>query len=125
MLELKVDLPELPDAKGVKRWMYNFMRKLRMQVKDATPVDSGDAQKSWTIVRRTEGGYSFGNPQPYAHILEGGSQPGKAPWPNVGPKTTLYAGRIYSSQAPGGIFKKARVDDVLAAAMKDLERTFK
>lgn len=122
MLNIKLDVPDIPTAPGVRKWLYDLMRKLRMQVKTATPIDTGEAQRSWTIVRRVEGGYSFGNIAPYAHILEEGSKPGKAPWPNVGPKTTLFAGRIYSTQAVGGIFKEANVENVIDKAVKELER---
>jgi hypothetical protein len=124
MLKITVDMPDLPTPAGVRKWVYDLMRRLRMAVKDATPVDTGEAQKSWTIVRRSEGGYSFGNVAPYAHILETGSEPGKAPWPNVGPRTTMYAGRIYSSQAPGGIFKEAGLDNLVEQAVQELERKF-
>jgi hypothetical protein len=124
MLEFKLDLPALPTATGFRRWMYDLVRKIRMACKDATPVDTGEARSSWTIVRRTEGGYSFGNITPYAHILEEGSQPGKAPWPNVGPRTQFFEGRIYSSQAVGGIFKNAEIDTLIDDAVKELERKF-
>lgn len=124
MLELKFELPPMPTASGFRRWMYNLVRKIRMAVKEATPIDTGEAQESWTIVRRDEGGYSFGNIAPYARVLEKGSEPGKKPWPNPGPKTQLFEGKIYSTQAIGGMFKKANIEDIIDTALKDLEREF-
>ena len=94
----------------------------------ATPVDSGTVKRSWTPVSRESGGpverrsvgYSFGNIQPYAHVLDTGSLPGKKPWPGVGPRTTMEAGRIYSKQAPGGIFTNADIENFVEQSLPGL-----
>ncbi len=43
------------------------------------------------------------NNMPYAEALEYGSPQGGKPWPNAGPRTVLEEGRVWSSQAPGGV----------------------
>jgi len=125
MLEMKLELPDIPSGPGQRKWFYNFVRQLRMLLKDATPVDSGEAKASWTIVRRDETGYSFGNPAPYAHVLEHGSVKGQKPWPQVGPRTVEIGGQIYSSQAPGGILATAGAQDFIDKSFKDFMDKFK
>lgn len=87
--------------------------EVRKAVVDATPVDTGKAKAGWEAVRRNRGGISFGNREVYTASLIEGSIPGSRPWPSVGPKTTASQGRIYSSQAPGGILEKAKVDEIV------------
>lgn len=43
------------------------------------------------------------NNMPYSGPLEHGSPAGGRPWPNPGPRTVLNAGRVWSSQAVGGV----------------------
>ena len=86
--------------------------KVRAAVKANTPVDSGETRRAWTPVRKTEGGYSFGNPLVQIYSLEYGSRVGKAPWPSPGLRTVYSKGRIYSSQAPQGITAQADVETV-------------
>jgi hypothetical protein len=101
------------------------MQKIRSAVQEATPVGkTGTAKKSWTIVERDSTGYSFGNSAPYSHVLEAGSPLGGRPWASSGPKTVTEDGRVYSSQAPGGITKKANIDTILEDALKDFEGLF-
>ena len=124
MLRINVDVSDVKSLVGLPKKLdlltKRLMEKVRKAVYDATPEDTGRAKGSWTGVERTSQGYSFGNYAPYAHILQTGSLPGKRPWPSVGPKTEMYEGRIYSSQAPGGIFKKANIEVVIEEAVAEL-----
>jgi hypothetical protein len=110
--------------KNLDALLKELSNRVRQRVISSTPRDSGMAARSWTQPRfekidesfpvgRQSRGISFGNTAPYAHILETGSQPGKRPWPSVGPRTVEQAGRIYSSQAPGGIFLNAQLEKVV------------
>lgn len=103
-----------------KRFLYNLALAIRRSLKEATPVDTGEAKRSWSIVRRYEKGYSFGNATPYIKYLEVGSVPGYAPWPGVGPKTTMYNGMIFSDQAPGGIVANSGLDQLLDQRLSQL-----
>ena len=125
MLEMKLELPDIPSGPGQRKWFYNFVRKLRRMMKDVTPIDSGAAQHSWTIVRRDETGYSFGNIAPYAHFLEHGSTKGQKPWPQAGPRTVELNGQIYSSQAPGGILATSGAQDFIDKSFKEFMDRFK
>lgn len=78
-----------------------------------SPVDSGFFRGSWDVTSG-KGGAGSGvyeailyNNAPYSVPIEYGSDRGGKPWPSVGPKTTLQGGRVWSSQAPGGVFGPA------------------
>jgi hypothetical protein len=87
--------------------------KVRAAVKAATPKHTGETRKSWTPVRKTEGGYSFLSDTVQTYFLEYGSKRGKRPWPTAtGVRTVYNQGRVYSSQAPEGITAKAKVDEI-------------
>ena len=62
------------------------------------------------------------NNLPYAPPIEIGSK-GK-PWETPGPKTVLYNGRVYSKQAPGGVFDKIitteKLDEIAESLIKDI-----
>lgn len=121
-LNISVEIPSLIDlSKGkLSRLTRSVASQVRKAVVAATPKDTGEARRSWTPVRKTTGGYSFGNPTDYAHVLEYGSEPGKSPWPSAGPKTMLYGGKIYSTQAPGGMYETADVDAVANRVAQEL-----
>jgi hypothetical protein len=113
--------------KNLDKILKALTQRVRRSVQTATPVDSGAAKRSWSPpqkiqfetvdssfpVQRRAVGYAFGNIQPYSRALEKGSQPGKRPWPSTGPRTTMFEGMIYSSQAPGGIFENADLEKVV------------
>lgn len=124
MLKITIDKAAIQGISLLPKKMEAFtaklIREIRKAVIAATPEDSGRAKESWTGVERTSTGYQFGNTAHYAHILETGSVPGKKPWPSVGPKTAMYNGRIYSSQAPGGIFLKADVEGIVSRALNKI-----
>ena len=107
------------------------MAKLRMEFIRRTPIDEGDAINSWTPVNRDNTRLSFMLDVPYGQALDIGSTPGAKPWPNPGPKTALYKGRIFSDQVSDGeggmtaeILTDARKGDIAEkisdALMKEL-----
>lgn len=124
MLEIQVEVDEktLPDlSKGdVSKLTRSVAARVRDALRKATPVDSGGTKRSWTGVLKTEGGYSFQNISPAATTLEFGSASGKRPWPSVGPRTVYNQGRIYSSQAPEGMTKKANARQVAQKVTNEL-----
>ena len=133
MIEVKVDVsqdkfPDLSEGQ-VSRLTRSIASRVRQAVIDATPV--GDrplkgrkrTKKSWTAVRKDEGGYSFSNPTVQSWFLEHGSEVGKRPWPTPRDRTVYNEGRVYSSQAPEGILAKAEAEEVaerVAAELFDL-----
>lgn len=124
MLNLDVSIPNKLIPTGLTPGRVSLMTrtiasKVRAAVIAATPRDRGLTARSWTPVKKgVEGSYSFSNPYIQAISLERGSQPGSRPWPSVGPRTTMDEGRIFSSQAPGGITKKAGVDSIIDINVK-------
>ena len=71
-------------------------------IQEGTPVGirpdhAGTLKRSWTGVTLNASGVSFGNYQEYAPVLETGGYKG------LGPRTVKVDGKIYSSQAPGGM----------------------
>lgn len=124
MLDIDVRLPDKILIPGLTPGRISLMTrtissKVRAAVIQATPRDSGLTARSWTPVRKgAEGSYSFSNPYPQAYSLEVGSSPGSRPWPSVGPRTVMDSGRIYSSQAPGGIIKNAGVEELIDVELR-------
>lgn len=127
MLEYKLEFEgQLPDL--TKGQISVITRSVAAKVRDAlkanTPVGnrkgSGTAKKSWTGVRKTEGGYSFQNLAVQSLSLEFGSATGKKPWPSTGPRTVYKEGRIYSSQAPEGMTAKAQIEQVASSVADKL-----
>lgn len=98
-------------------------QKVRVAVKIATPVGArktaGTAKKSWTPVKKVEGGYSFGSELPYMASLLAGSVPGKRPWPMARQRTVVWRGKIYSSQAAGGMLVKSKADEIAQKAVAE------
>lgn len=94
--------------------------KVRQAMQKSTPKDTGKTRKSWTPVRKVEGGYSFGSALPQTYFLEYGSEAGKRPWPSAGPRTVYYEDRVYSSQAPQGISAKADIEEVAQQVANEL-----
>jgi len=87
---------------------------LRDAVVNRTPTDTGYAQSSWGEIERHSNGFSFSNPVEYMSVLEKGLYPG------LGPKTVIFQGGIYSSQAPGGIIAPLINDDKILGHVSDL-----
>ena len=90
-----------------------------------SPIDKGKLKASWihqtlwnqydaeTIIENiAEGSNGFR----YGHSIEFGSTPGSLPWKSVGKRTVMFSGRIYSSQAPGGMTQHIDDNEVLISA---------
>jgi hypothetical protein len=122
MLNLTIDVkhenfPELSEGQ-ISRLTRSVASRVRQVVINATPVGNRRlkgrkrTKKSWTGIRKDEGGYSFDNPTPQAWHLEYGSEAGKRPWPSAKSRTVYNDGRVYSSQAPEGIVAKANAEEI-------------
>jgi len=124
MLSLQVEIDSSPFITLTRGQLSLLTRsvasKVRSAVKNSTPKATGETRKSWTPVRKTEGGYSFGSSLVQMYTLEYGSPAGKKPWPSVGLRTVYFEGRIYSSQAPKGITATADVEEVANKVAKEL-----
>lgn len=108
------------------------MFNLAMNMSNRTPVDTGLASHSWSEIIRSENELSFQLTVPYGSVLDLGSIPGQKPWPSPGPKTTLYNGRIFSSQVAdgiGGIVAEVltieRKGDIVKAIMNEIDKDLK
>ena len=122
MIELKVDIsqdefPKLTPGQ-ISKLTRSVAARVRQSIIDATPVgdrpldprQSKRTKDSWTAVVKDEGGYSFSNPLIQAKFLESGSPIGERPWPTPRSRTVYNEGKVYSSQAPKGITKRAGMD---------------
>lgn len=125
---LKIDITT-PGLEGISRELRKFpgalekfitdvTKRVRSAIVEGTPVDTGEARASWGPIKKNEGGLSFQSTVPYMLHLEKGSTPGEQPWPTPGPKTVMQGGKIYSSQAPGGIVATANVDAIMDELVK-------
>jgi hypothetical protein len=130
MLEVQIDVshdkfPELSEGQ-VSRLVRSVASRVRDAVIAATPVGNRPlkgrkrTKKSWTGIRKDEGGYSFDNPTVQSWFLEHGSEAGERPWPNARERTIYNEGRIYSSQAPEGILAKAKADEIANTVAQEL-----
>ena len=130
MIELKIDvsrdkLPDLTEGQ-ISKLTRSLASRVRQAVIDATPIGNRPlkgrkrTKKSWTPVRKDEGGYSFSNPTVQSWFLEHGSEAGKRPWPNPRERTVYNEGRVYSSQAPEGILAKAKAEEIANTVASEL-----
>lgn len=100
-----------------KRTLAYLRNQMGLRV---TPVDKGELQLGWMMRKEGPMDYRLYNDVRYWEPHEAGSEPGKRPWPSVGPRTVEANGRIFSSQAPGGIwynFQKMKALDELIEAL--------
>lgn len=85
---------------------------LKSELQIGSPVETGLFRSNWWIARGkkssgTIASLSVQNRMVYGPPIEHGSEKGSAPWPNArNPKTVEVNGRIYSSQAIGGVIVK-------------------
>lgn len=84
----------------------SYANSIRHEVFDKSPVDTGRFRNSWVMFKDGKK-FIISNNCNYAYYMEEGSIPGEFPWPGVGRRTVMFDGRIYSSQAPGGVFLNA------------------
>lgn len=96
-------------GQNAEQLLDRFVLGMLSRVILRSPADSGFFRGSWDVTSG-KGGAGSGvyeailyNNAPYSVPIEYGSDRGGKPWPRVGPKTTLQGGRIWSSQAPGGV----------------------
>jgi hypothetical protein len=103
--------------------MQNIANKIYNQLKTVSGISpvgvgktKGNFKKNWNYDESKTGPNvafqaNIKNMVIYAAPLEEGSDPGQSPWPNPGSRTVSYEGKIFSSQAPGGVTKKV-LDDI-------------
>lgn len=86
-----------------------------LQVRAASPVDTGRFRKSWgTPFRNAEYSYVLETGAPYATVIEYGR------WPGVGPRTVKGPdGGIYSRQAVGGVLRHVLGDEMQAKTLAE------
>ena len=76
-----------------------------------TPRDKGHLEAEWDILDQSGGSGGLlvkkviFNRLPYMEPVELGSPKGQLPWKVAGPRTREKDGRIYSSQAVGGVIQ--------------------
>ena len=130
MLNIQVDvsqekLPNLTEGQ-ISRLTRGVASRVRKAVMEATPVGNRPlrgrkrTKASWTGIKKDEGGYSFDNPLVQSWFLEYGSAVGKKPWPSAKTRTVYSKGRIYSSQASGGIVLKSKAEEIANQVASDL-----
>lgn len=74
-----------------------------------TPVYSGALASKWTVESGGKGLVKVTNNSLYAEVVDTGSDVGSYPWPSAGKRTVKLGGKIWSSQAVGGMTKA--IDD--------------
>jgi len=87
---------------------YGFQLLALAQLRSPVGMENGGRFKgAWQVndYRATGlvAGIIISNPMPYAGVLEHGSKEGQKPWPHAGPRTVNSGGKVFSSQAPGGV----------------------
>jgi hypothetical protein len=120
----KDDFPKLTPGQ-ISKLTRSVASRVRQAIIAATPVgdrppDPRRAKSSWTAVKKDEGGYSFSNPLIQTKFLEKGSPIGERPWPSAKRRTVYSGDRVYSSQAPQGITKKAGFEAVADKVASEL-----
>jgi hypothetical protein len=127
--ELQQLLNRLTDSEMSQFILFEIGKRLHDAMEGRTPVGiltqtrrmsgaEGHAKAAWTAPLTTgDNTIEFMNPLIYSIPLEFGSEPGSRPWPNPGPRTTLASNfggdtRVYSRQAPGGMFDPAVEEDL-------------
>jgi hypothetical protein len=104
-------------SKGMKSRVGNAIVKVREDTRSALMTESpvgktGNFRSSWEAASDVSPGEStiaaasVWNPIIYAEPLEAGSRRGARPWPSAGPRTKEKDGRIWSSQAVGGVINQ-------------------
>lgn len=110
--------------KNAKSVAYELTETIYKEAKQRSPVDTGLFKSQWNIrpgpkTGRTIASYSVTNNVSYGVHLERGSLPGSDPWPRVGKRTVFVGGRIWSTQAIGGVMQPT-IDSLDIAHYADL-----
>lgn len=115
--------------KNINSTVYEIIQELKQAAIENSPVGDGKKglaglyRSSWEVNKDAAqtgmiSSYSLSNTRPQAQALEEGSEPGKSPWPDIGPRTMFWkSGRIFSTQAYEGVISpkiKASVVDSFA-----------
>jgi len=110
----------------VKKITDSGLRNMAYEIKDklvnATPVDSGYLASRWKVSSINASEIHIRNDASYAGAVEKGSPVGEKPWPSAGEKTVQADGKIWSSQAIGGISKcltKSFIDNLVRDNLTD------
>lgn len=102
----------------------SFVNLSNIELESESPVDKGDFKKLWKVldVKKTQNKMTakIENDSAYGTAIEYGSKPGSKPWPNPGEKTVMSNGRIYSTQAVGGVINKVFYDEKINMFAEDL-----
>lgn len=77
-----------------------------------SPVDTGNFRNRWffDIRENYQGAFIYAeisNNTAYNIPLIFGSKLGEKPWPNSGPKTVVFGGRVWSDQSVGNLLDRA------------------
>lgn len=109
----------------LQRNLITLLADIQADLMIASPVgDSGNFKSNWRIeepevsVTGLEG--SVYNNTIYAEPLEIGSPKGGRPWGKAGARTTESDGRVWSSQAVGGVMVEIVSDSYIEAVIKSI-----
>jgi len=108
---------------GLRKATLNAQRNLMI----ASPVGEGTFRSSWDheVIRTATGiKASVYNTAIHAEPLEIGSIKGRRPWPNAtGIKTVEHHGRIWSTQAVGGVLGPTLTEDFINEMVNGITRS--
>lgn len=119
---------------GVQKALNTCALSVLALAQENSPVgehNGGTFRQRWDISEKPPldsnavAGVGIVNNLPYAGVLEFGSPQGGKPWPNAGTRTVLQAGRVWSSQAPGGVITpelEAITKEAAAAVLEELSK---
>jgi len=126
LLEFQKSIDKMPQRinTSIKSLVYTASNEIKSQLKAGSPVASGEMRENWSIRRgvqdsNTVSSVSIRNTTIQAVSVDIGSEPEESPWPNptkgrgkvpgrkkVPVRTVLSKGRIWSTQAVGGVTSK-------------------
>lgn len=106
----------------IKKKLSSYITESKRKLEELSPVDSGEYKSSWTSQLNKYSG-TISNDKIQGKSIEFGSSPGNKPWPNVGKKTILTNGRIFSSQAPIGTINKVFDDKNIKKFVESIGET--
>jgi hypothetical protein len=97
--------------KSIQKEVFATVVNMRDMFRVFSPVDSGRYQRSWRYRMTSPTSGIVKNTTQYASVVEGGVGLGDShPWAFAGPKSpglTMFAGRLWSKKAPGGVIDPA------------------
>jgi hypothetical protein len=122
---------EIP--KGMSHRVNMAIVKVREDSRAALMTESpvgktGNFRSSWEAASDVAHGKKFiavasiWNPLIYADPLETGSRKGARPWPSAGPRTVENKGRVWSSQAVGGVINQVLTESYLKDLSQSIEK---